>query len=142
MVTADQQPHILIIDDTPEILDLLRELLEDEGYRVSTSREPLDLPGIKALAPDLIVQDVLFPNSREKGWNLLTLIQIDPELARIPLVLCTAASGLVNEPTMAANLNRLGVRVILKPFNLDDLLDALRESLAARRLLRDSMRIA
>lgn len=142
MVTADQQPHILIIDETQEILDLLREVLEEEGYRVTTSQQPLDLPCIKNLAPDLIVQDLLFPSVQQTGWRLLTLIQIDPDLAQIPFVLCTAASGLVNEPTMAANLDRLGVRVILKPFNLDELLDAFRESLVTRRLLLDLVRVA
>jgi len=36
-----RQPHVLIINDTQEILDLMRELLEDEGYRVTTSLEPV-----------------------------------------------------------------------------------------------------
>ncbi len=53
-------PHVLVMNDTQEILDLLRELLEEEGYRVSTSLYVLDLTKIKTLAPDVIVLDVMF----------------------------------------------------------------------------------
>ena len=135
-MTADRrQPHILIVNDTQEILDLMRELLEDEGYQVTCSLALLDMTRVKALAPDVIVQDLLFEGTQESGWKFLTLVRLDPELAHIPLVLCTAATRTVNEPEMAEQLNRLGVRVVLKPFVIDDLLTALSEVLTARALI-------
>ena len=127
--------HILIMDDTQEILDVMQELLEDEGYQVSVSLETLDLQRIKALAPDVIVQDLLFAGMQETGWKFLTLSQLDPDIAGIPLILCTAATETVNDPAMAENLNRLGVRVLLKPFTIDDLLTILSETLTAQHLL-------
>jgi CheY-like chemotaxis protein len=135
-MTGDgRQPHALLIDDTQEILDLMAELLEDEGYRVTTSQALLDINKVKALAPDVIVQDLLFEGMQEQGWKFLELVRLDPELARIPLVLCTAAVRTVNDPEMAAQLDRLGIRVVLKPFTIEDLLTALSETLTAQALI-------
>lgn len=138
-MTADtRQPHILVINDTQEILDLIQELLEEEGYQVTTSLSRLDIHKIKAFAPDVIVQDLLFEGMQEEGWKFLTLVRLDPELARIPLILCTAATRTVNDPEMAAQLDRLGIRVVLKPFNIEDLLTALSEVLTAQVLIREA----
>ncbi len=129
MHTDGRQPHVLVVDDTQEILDLLRALLEDEGYRVTTSMAVLDLDKIKALAPDAIVQDLLFEQTQVTSWKFLTLVRLDPDLARVPVVLCTAAVRTVREPEMAAQLERLGVRVVLKPFDIGDLLAVLEEAI-------------
>jgi CheY-like chemotaxis protein len=127
--------HVLVVNDTQAILDVMRELLEDEGYRVSVSIETLDLTRIKTLAPDVIVQDLLFAGTQDAGWKFLTLARLEPDMAHIPIILCTAATEVVNDPAMAENLNRLGVRVLLKPFNIDDLLTAMSEVLAAQALI-------
>jgi CheY-like chemotaxis protein len=138
-MTADgRQPHILVINDTQEILDLIQELLEDEGYRVTTSLALLDISKIKTLAPDIIVQDLLFEGTQELGWKFLTLARLDPELARIPLILCTAAVRTVKEPAMAEQLDRLGVDVVLKPFVIEDLLSAITSALTAQALIAEA----
>jgi CheY-like chemotaxis protein len=93
------------------------------------------LTRIKDLAPDVIVQDLLFAGTQETGWKFLTLSQLDPDIAGIPLILCTAAIETVRDPAMAENLNRLGVRVLLKPFTIDDLLKIISETLEAQGLL-------
>ena len=90
MTSDGRQPHILIINDTQEILDLMQELLEDEGYRVTISLALLDIDKVNGLAPDIIIQDLLFEGTQELGWKFLTLARLDPVLARVPLVLCTA----------------------------------------------------
>ena len=129
--TRCESPHVLIVDDAQEILDLLQELLRDEGYRVTTSLAVLDIDKIRALAPDVIVQDLLFEQTQIKGWEFLTLVRLDPELARIPLILCTAAIQVIKDETMAQKLRALGVRVMLKPFHIDELLMVLTDVLAA-----------
>jgi CheY-like chemotaxis protein len=126
------RPHILVINDTQEILDLMQLLLEEEGYRVTTSLALLNMTKVKALAPDVILQDLLFEGSQDQGWKMLHLTRLDPELSRVPVVLCTAAVATVRDAAMAAQLERLGVRVVLKPFDLDLLLGALTEALANR----------
>jgi CheY-like chemotaxis protein len=135
MAGDGRQPHVLIINDTQEILDLMGDLLEEEGYRVTTSLALLDITKVKTLAPDVIVQDLLFEGMQETGWKFLTLVRLDPELARIPLILCTAAVQTMNEPEMARQLDRLGVRVVLKPFLIEDLLSALTGALTAQSLI-------
>jgi CheY-like chemotaxis protein len=135
-MSADgRQPHILVINDTQEILDLMQELLEEEGYRVTTSLALLDIDKVRALTPDIIVQDLLFEGTQELGWKFLTLVRLDPQLARIPLVLCTAAVRTVNDPEMAEQLDRQGIRVVLKPFTIDDLLTTLNDVRTAQSLI-------
>src|SRR5215207_2995343 len=135
MSADDRQPHILVINDTQEILDLIQVLLEDEGYRVTTSLALLNMTKVKSLAPDVIVQDLLFEGIQETGWKFLTLVRLDPELARIPVVLCTAAMRTIHDPEMAEQSDRLGVRVVLKPFDIEELLTVLAETLAAQALI-------
>ena len=77
----------------------------------------MDIATITALAPDVIVQDLIFEGTQEQGWKVLSLAQLDPTLARIPLVLCTAAVRTVTNPEMAEQLDRQGIRVVLKPFD-------------------------
>jgi two-component system, OmpR family, response regulator VicR len=129
------QPHILVINDTQEILDLMQELLEEEGYRVTTSLALLDIAKVRAISPDIIVQDLLFEGTQELGWKFLTLVRLDPELARIPLILCTAAVRTVNEPEMAEQLDRQGIRVVLKPFTIEDLLTTLNDVRTGQSLI-------
>ena len=138
MTADDRQPHVLIINDTQEILSLMAELLEDEGYRVTTWLALLDMEKVKALAPDIVVQDLLFEGMQETGWKFLQLMRLDPELARIPLILCTAAVRTVNEPEMAEQLDRLGVSVVLKPFLIEDLLSSIGSALTVQALIAEA----
>ncbi|MDP9355084.1 MAG: response regulator [Chloroflexota bacterium] len=127
-------PHVLVMNDTQEILDLLRELLEEEGYRVSTSLYVLDLTKIKTLAPDVIVLDVMF-EGHDQGWKFLTLSRLDPEVCTIPLLLCTAAVQTVKR--MQEHLASVDVSVVLKPFDLNHLLWAINQALSGREVAVD-----
>ena len=119
---TDDRAHILVMDDAQEIVDLLRDVLEDEGYRVSSSVYVLDLPRIKELAPDVLVLDIIFAG-KNKGVAFLTMAWLDPQLRRVPIILCTAAVDTVEK--LAAQLERLDVQVVYKPFELDQLIDAI-----------------
>ncbi len=125
--TTAVQRHILAIDNSQAVLDLFRELLEGEGYRVSTqSYVDKDLDAIKDLAPDLIILDYMW-GAEDEGWTLLQLLRMDPETKSIPIVLCTAAVAEARE--LEPHLTERGVRVVLKPFDLDDLLGAIHDAL-------------
>jgi two-component system response regulator VicR len=130
-MSADgRRPHVLVVNDTQEILDLMQELLEEEGYRVTTSLALLNMGKVKALAPDVIVQDLLFEQSQELGWKFLTLSRLDLDVAPVPLILCTAAMSVVKDEDMAEKLRHLRVRVVLKPFAAEELLDVVAAVLA------------
>src|SRR4051812_8367740 len=53
-------PLVLVIDDDAQVLCILDELLEDEGYWVTTSTHVRDVEQIRQLAPDLILLDIVF----------------------------------------------------------------------------------
>jgi CheY-like chemotaxis protein len=119
--------HILVINHVQEILDLMRDLLEGAGYEVSTlPSSEQDVSKVVDLAPDLIVIDYMWASSGNE-WTFLNLLTMDPRTSAIPIVVCTAAIRHVEE--MRGHLERIGVRVVHKPFNIDDLLAAITTSL-------------
>lgn len=63
-----QQRHIVVVNDTQEILELFREILEKEGYRVSLySYAFQDISDIEALRPDLVILDFVI-GGEAHGW--------------------------------------------------------------------------
>jgi CheY-like chemotaxis protein len=131
---AGTQRHVLAINNDPAVLALFRDLLEEECFRVSTQTYvDRDVAGIRALAPDLIVLDYMWANE-DASWSLLQMLRMDPATAGIPIVLCTGAVREVE--ALADHLLTMGVTVILKPFNIDQLVDSIRDRLGADRALR------
>jgi CheY-like chemotaxis protein len=124
-------PHVLVINDTKEILDVVRLLLEEEGYAVSLDDfssfdAGAKLADVQRLAPDAVVLDFLV-GGEALGWQLLQLLRLDPATRGIPIVVCTAAVRQVEE--LGAHLRTMGVEVVLKPFEIEHLLAALARAL-------------
>jgi CheY-like chemotaxis protein len=110
---------ILVINHDQQVLALVRELLEDAGYRVATDRlDDATLDRVKLLMPDLIVVDVVV-DGQERGWPFVEQLKRDPSTAAIPVVLCTSAAQTASE--LGANLAALAIDVVLKPFAIDEL---------------------
>lgn len=124
MNVDDHQPHILVIDDSSEILDLKDDVLEAEGFRVSTMlRRDTDVSEIVAMKPDLLVMDYVPP----KESALLQDAATDPRTRQIPILLC---SGAIREvEAIMPELHALGVTVIFKPFDIDNLIAAVHETM-------------
>lgn len=124
-------PHVVVINDERDILALFRELLEDEGYRVSTLTYPVaELADLQIMAPDLIVLDMLF-GGEDRGWQFLQQLRLNRATATLPVIICTAAIRLVREAH--EYLTNMGIGVILKPFDIDPFLDEVRRRLAQDR---------
>lgn len=85
----DSKPNILVIDDTPENIDLLVEILKDQ-YRVRAARSGEQ--GLKiarlASAPDLILLDVMMPGI--DGFEVCRVLKEDPSTSHIPIIFVTA----------------------------------------------------
>ena len=127
--------HILAINNDPAVLALFRDLLEEAGFHVSTQTYvDRDLTQIKALKPDLIVLDYMWANE-DASWALLPMLRMDPATTPIPIVLCTGAVHEVK--ALEEHLVTMGVTVVLKPFNIYQLVDAIRERLGADRALHN-----
>ncbi|MEC0227985.1 ATP-binding response regulator [Paenibacillus alba] len=77
---------VLVIDDDPAMLQLMKRYLSKEEWKVAlatTGQEGIRLA--KELHPDVISLDVLMPGM--DGWNVLAMLKNDPELANIPVVI-------------------------------------------------------
>lgn len=117
--------RVLIIEDEPEILDLIGDLLALEGYEAHRlSRIPHGLDPIRKLAPDAIVLDLRLPGVG--GIELLRLLAADRQLRRTPVVICTGADDLVR--LFSSEFAALGHEVVRKPFELEDLIGAVRRA--------------
>ena len=140
MVTPrnDHRPHVMVIEDTPHVLDLLVEILEEAGYRVTP--EPFKggigevFDRLKQEPPDLMLLDLMLGEAAT-GWDLLCRLKRDHETQAVPVVLCSAAANLGRQEQTL--LTDLAVDVVLKPFDIDDLVAtvdrALAEPVAAHR---------
>jgi len=120
MSRTGRRRRILIVNDAQEILDVLRDLLEGEGYEVVVHSSAIhDLDEVKRLRPDLIVLDFMI-EGENVGWQLLQKLKLDRKTASIPIIVCTAAVRTVRD--LEGHLTAKGVSVVVKPFDIDDLL--------------------
>jgi CheY-like chemotaxis protein len=128
--------RVLVVNDTQEILELFDEILSGMGFEVVLmSYAPRELDRIRAVAPDLIVLDFLLGDRELLGWQLLQKLKMDRRTDSIPIVVCTAAVNTVAE--QQGYLTEQGVTVVLKPFNVDQLEDAVRRASSLPTTARD-----
>jgi len=123
---------VLVVSDNPELLDVLKLILEDEGMRVATSLQHPAASQLQDGNPSAMVLDLL-SELDEQGWEFLTTVRLDPVLRKIPIVVCTAASRPL--AGLQEKLAAQGVRVVYKPFEIDDLLSQLEAALRNEPLL-------
>jgi len=80
---SSSRQHNLAINNEAAVLAVFRELLEDEGYRVSTQRyAEKDLAEIVTLAPNLTILDYMWA-SDDVGWSLLQMLRMDPRTSAL-----------------------------------------------------------
>ena len=83
-----KKKKILVADDEPEIVDIVKRMLEDE-YEVITAYDGEEaLRKAKKEKPDLILLDILMP--KLDGWETLKKLKEDEELKNIPVSMLTA----------------------------------------------------
>lgn len=125
---SDPRPCILVVDDDPGILDAMRMLLEDEGYRVQTTDKGDYAESLRdgnGGLPDLIVLDVLL--SGKDGRTICRTLKGRDETRAIPILMLSA------HPGAEASAKEVGADAfVAKPFSIDDVLDAIAALLLAR----------
>ncbi len=113
--------RVLIVEDEPEIMEMIGDLLMLEGYEVhALQRIPHGLDSIRALDPDAVVLDLRLPGMG--GVELLRLLASDRALGATPVLICSGAADLTSKH--AQELKELGCEVVTKPFELDEFLAA------------------
>ncbi len=117
---GEASAHILVVNDTQEILDLFCIILDEAGYRVTAIGFAIeDLRRITDVAPDLVILDLVF-DREYVGWQTLQKMKMTRETAAIPVIVCTAEVRKAQE--IQGYLAEKKVGLLLKPFNIDELL--------------------
>lgn len=86
----EDKPHILIIEDNEDIMNMLTAMLQMKGYKVSVKLNYFEIESsIKELAPDLILMDMLL--SGFDGREICKLLKVHHDgLAKIPVIMISA----------------------------------------------------
>src|SRR5215207_999603 len=121
-----QQGYLLVVEDIPDILNLLKTSLQFKGYRVVTARNGHEaLEVIEKEQPALIITDILMP--KMDGFGLVHRLRINPATRQIPVVFLSATYVAPEDKAFALTI---GVtRFIEKPVNFENFLPAISELL-------------
>ena len=109
-----KSPLVLVVDDDPDILDAICDILDAEGYAVARARHGGEaLERVAERRPDLILLDLMMPVM--DGWQFREAQVQNAELAKIPVVVVSAAGR--------DRLERIDADAYLsKPVDLEELL--------------------
>ncbi len=122
-------PRVLVVDDDPQVLKLLRVNFELEGYDVLTAtngEEALELVGRDS--PDAVVCDVMMPGI--DGLEVVRRLRAQPDTAGLPLVVVSAKA---QRADVSYGLELGADAYVTKPFDPSELLSVVAELLAKRR---------
>jgi len=113
--------RVLVVDDEPQVVWVLRFGLESEGYDVATARNGIEaLEQVAVHHPELMVLDVMMP--KMDGWTVLRELAKLPVQERPRVVMVTALASL-DDRAKAAELG--ADAYVPKPFDVDELLQVL-----------------
>ena len=116
MIMSNMSKKILVVDDEPDILFTVGQMLEMSGYEVvkcCNGKECFEK--IETVQPDLVILDIMMPDL--SGWDVAAKIKEDPKFSNIPIIFLTAKGD-----TMSIGMGGLASEdYIVKPFDIADL---------------------
>jgi CheY-like chemotaxis protein len=120
--------RILLVDDEPTVMEMGTMLLERLGYKVTSQTDSVNALGVFRLSPDefdLVITDYTMPK--------LTGLDFAREVLRtrpdMPILLCTGFS----EKITPDSLKKLGMELLVKPYNMTQISEVVRNILDARK---------
>lgn len=124
---------ILIVDDIPDNLRLLSNMLINQGYKVRMAKSgKMALMGINAVKPDLILLDIKM--SGLSGFDVCEKLKSDPATKDIPVIFISAQDQ-TEDKLKAFQLG--GVDYITKPFHIEEVLARITTHLTIRNLQQE-----
>jgi len=115
---------IMVVDDEPDILLTIGRMLEMSGYSVIKAESGDDcLKKLNESKPDLVLLDIMMPEM--SGWDVAAKIKEESKWNDIPIIFLTAKGD-----TMSVGMGGLAaVDYIVKPFDIQDLKDRIKDAL-------------
>jgi two-component system response regulator VicR len=124
---ADEKKKILCIEDEPEMIDLIKLILERKGFEVLGAvggKEGLEV--IRREMPDLILLDLMMPEV--DGWEVFRQMRADERLKDIPVVVVTAKAQSIDK-VLGLHIAKVD-DYVTKPFGPQELLKSVNKVLA------------
>ncbi len=83
---------ILVAEDSPTVLAMVKAAIEQEGYEVHTAKDGVEaLNKARTVVPDLIILDLMLP--KMDGYNVCRMLKFDAKFKDIPIFMFTARSA-------------------------------------------------
>jgi two-component system response regulator MprA len=122
---------VLVVDDEDNIVNLIRDSLEDEGLTViSADNGFAALAAVDRERPDLVIADVMMP--RLSGLDLVKALRNRPDTYTLPVLLLSARDS---AEAVAEGLASGAVDYITKPFKVAELVGKVRHHISRGRAL-------
>lgn len=120
-----ERKHVFAVNGAVEFLDVLRELLQEEQYNVTTTNYvPHTYDQIAALQPDLLMIDLAV--GIQAGWDLLERLTSEVSTRQIPVIVFSTSRHILEE--VQSQPERFGgQRFLGKPLDLDEVIQAIDE---------------
>lgn len=120
-----QGKKILVVDDEPGVVEIVRVNLEWEGYEICEAFNGQEgWNRVRSEKPDLVILDVMMPEM--SGLELLERIKAEPGVCDIPVVMLTVRARDVD---VAQALEKGAVEYLIKPFDPLDLVQVVKKIL-------------
>ena len=121
---------ILIVDDTPANLQLLAQMLSEQGYKVQMAQDgTMALMSVESSVPDLVLLDIMMPELN--GYEVCSRLKASSQTKDIPIIFISALNE-VFDKVKAFEVG--GVDYITKPFQAQEVLARVEHQLHIRRL--------
>ena len=113
---------VVLVQDDKDILDIMDQVLDEEGYEVipSLTTEPID--NIDAIDPDVVIIDDHI-KGKKKGSQVINELKTDPSTEGLPAVLTSTSENL---PKQAEDCG--ADDYIQKPFDIDHMVDVVKKN--------------
>jgi len=117
---------ILCVEDEPEMVDLIRLILNRRGFEVTGASGGVDgLNQIRESRPDLVLLDLMMPDM--DGWEVYQQMKADDTLKNIPVIVVTAKAQSIDK-VLGLHIAKVD-DYIAKPFSPQDLLSSVEKVL-------------
>ena len=124
MSANNQDKHIVVIEDDPEMIELVKLILAKDGFKVTgagNGREGLET--IQEVGPQVVLLDLMMPDM--DGWEVYQSMKANDAMKNIPVIIITAKAQSIDK-VLGLHIAKVD-DYITKPFSPTELLNSVRK---------------